>query len=182
MAGWQEELAELLRELGVTQEEPGAHLRSKGKATRNDAKRRMRAQEPSVDASILGNITAASENYAEPWETDLSQMRLEVDLHCAPGYFVDAARRPGQVSQRRCYGGVARLAQTCRHHAEGHRQRRSLSRIGHIPAALLPSRSEPERDSHRRRIVEYLLYYHHRRTYTTNEHGDRKGRHYYTYA
>jgi len=79
MAGWQEELAELLRELGVTQEEPRAHLRSKGKVTRNDVKRRMRAQEPSVDASTLGNITAASENYAEPWETDLSQMRLEVD-------------------------------------------------------------------------------------------------------
>ena len=79
MAGWQEELAELLRELGVTQEESRAHLRSKGKVTRDDVKRRMREQEPSVDASILGNITAASENYAEPWETDLSQMRLEVD-------------------------------------------------------------------------------------------------------
>lgn len=79
MAGWQEELAELLRELGVTQEEPKAQLRSKGKVTRNDIKRRMRAQEPSVDAFISDNIAAASESYTEPWETDISQMRLEVD-------------------------------------------------------------------------------------------------------
>jgi hypothetical protein len=78
MAGWQEELAELLRELGVTQEEPKAQLRSKNKMTRNDVKRRMRAHESSTDA-FLDNISAASENYAEPWETDLSQMRLEVD-------------------------------------------------------------------------------------------------------
>jgi len=79
MAGWQEELAELLRELGVTQEEPRAHLRSKSKLTRSDIKRRMRAQEPSVDAFIFDNIAAAAENYTEPWLTDLSQMRLEVD-------------------------------------------------------------------------------------------------------
>ncbi len=80
MAGWQEELAELLRELGVTQEEePRAHPRSKNKVTRNGFKRRIRAQEPSVDAFLLDNITAAAENYTDPWFTDLSQMRLEVD-------------------------------------------------------------------------------------------------------
>ena len=78
MAGWQEELAELLRELGVTQEEPKALPRSKGQATRNDVKRRMRARESSTDA-FLDKFAAASESYAEPWETDLSQMRLEVD-------------------------------------------------------------------------------------------------------
>ena len=78
MAGWQDELAELLRELGVTQEEPKALPRSKGKVTRNDFKRRMHTHESSTDA-FLDNISAASENYAESWETDLSQMRLEVD-------------------------------------------------------------------------------------------------------
>src|SRR5260370_40224413 len=78
MAGWQDELAELLRELGVTQEEPKALSRSKGKVTRNDTKRRLRARELYTDA-FLDSIAAASENNAEPWETDLSQMRLEVD-------------------------------------------------------------------------------------------------------
>ncbi|HEU0003036.1 MAG TPA: hypothetical protein VFQ36_19140 [Ktedonobacteraceae bacterium] len=78
MAGWQEELAELLRELGVTQEEPKAQPRSKGKVTRSDVKRRMHSRDPYADA-FLDNISAASDSYAEPWETDLSQMRLEVD-------------------------------------------------------------------------------------------------------
>ena len=78
MAGWQDELAELLRELGVTQEEPKALSRSKGKVNRNDVKRRLRSRERSTDA-FLDNIAAASESYAEPLETDLSQMRLEVD-------------------------------------------------------------------------------------------------------
>ena len=78
MASWQEELAELLRELGVTQEETKALPRSKGKVTRNDTRRRLRACELYTDA-FLDNIAAASESQAEPWETDLSQMRLEVD-------------------------------------------------------------------------------------------------------
>jgi len=78
MAGWQEELAELLRELGVTQEEPKAQSRPKGKVVRNDVKRRMHPREPYADA-FLDSISAASDSYAEPWETDLSQMRLEVD-------------------------------------------------------------------------------------------------------
>ncbi len=76
MASWQEELAELLRELGVTQEEPKALPRSKSKVTRNDTKRRPR--ELYTDA-YLDNIAATSEGSAEPLETDLSQMRLEVD-------------------------------------------------------------------------------------------------------
>ena len=78
MAGWQEELAELLRELGVTQEETKALPRSKGKVTRNNTKRRLRARELYTDA-FLDNIAATSESFAEPWESDLSQMRLEVD-------------------------------------------------------------------------------------------------------
>ena len=84
MAGWQEELAELLRELGVTQEEPKTHLQST-RLNRNDVKHRAQTHkqreqhEQSVDAFILENIAADAENYTEPWETDLSQMRLEVD-------------------------------------------------------------------------------------------------------
>jgi hypothetical protein len=79
MAGWQEELAELLSELGVTQEEPRSHLRSKSKATHSDVKRRMQMQESPADAYILENIAAASEDYPEGWMNDLSRMRLEVD-------------------------------------------------------------------------------------------------------
>jgi hypothetical protein len=78
MAGWQEELAELLRELGVTLEEPKALPRSKSKATRNDTRRRLRARELDREA-ILDRIASPSETHAEPWETDISQMRLEVD-------------------------------------------------------------------------------------------------------
>ena len=78
MAGWQEELAELLRELGVTQEEPKALPRPKGNVTRNNIKRRLRARELHTDA-FLDNFAASAESHAEAWESDLSQMRLEVD-------------------------------------------------------------------------------------------------------
>ena len=78
MAGWQDELAELLRELGVTQEEPKALPRSKGKVTRSDIKRRQQARK--LDREVLSETRGApSESYADSWETDLSQMRLEVD-------------------------------------------------------------------------------------------------------
>lgn len=78
MAGWQDELAELLRELGVTLEEPRALPRPKTKVTRNDTRRRLRARELDRGA-LLDRFAATSESQAEPWETDLSQMRLEVD-------------------------------------------------------------------------------------------------------
>jgi hypothetical protein len=90
MAGWQEELAELLRELGVTQEEPKTHLRS-STLKHSDVKHRTQAHNPrkqhkphdqheqSVDAFILDDIAADAENYTEPWLEDLSIMRLEVD-------------------------------------------------------------------------------------------------------
>lgn len=78
MAGWQDELAELLRELGVTLEEPGTLPRPKSKVTRNDTRRRLRARELDRGA-FLDKFAATSESQAEPWETDLSQMRLEVD-------------------------------------------------------------------------------------------------------
>ncbi|HEY6541894.1 MAG TPA: hypothetical protein VIZ18_13205 [Ktedonobacteraceae bacterium] len=78
MAGWQEELAELLRELGVTLEEPKTLPRPKGKVTRNDTRRRLRARELDRGA-FLDKLAATSESQTETWETDLSQMRLEVD-------------------------------------------------------------------------------------------------------
>ena len=87
MAGWQEELAELLRELGVTQEEPKSHLRS-STLKRSDVKHRTQTHkqhnqrdqhEQSVDAFILEGIAAAAENDTEPWLDDLNLMRREVD-------------------------------------------------------------------------------------------------------
>ena len=78
MAGWQEELAELLRELGVTLEEPRTLPRPKSKVTRNDTRRRTRTRELGREA-ILERRPATSESQIEAWETDLSQMRLEVD-------------------------------------------------------------------------------------------------------
>lgn len=78
MAGWQEELAELLRELGVTLEEPRSLPRPKSKVTRNDTRRRLRARE--LDRRVFSDkLATTSESQTEPWETDLSQMRLEVD-------------------------------------------------------------------------------------------------------
>jgi len=61
MAGWEQELAGLLRELGVTQEEPKTHLRPSKKLMRSDFKRREQA----ADATLL--------------ITDLSMMRREID-------------------------------------------------------------------------------------------------------
>jgi len=87
MASWQEELAELLRELGVTQEEPKTHLQST-RLNRSDVKHRAQTHkqreqreqhEQSVDAFILENIAADAENYTEPWLDDLDLMRREVD-------------------------------------------------------------------------------------------------------
>jgi DNA-binding TFAR19-related protein (PDSD5 family) len=90
MAGWQEELAELLRELGVTQEEPKTHLRST-RLKQSDVKHRRQAHdlhkqhkqreqhEQSVEAFILEDIAAAAEEHIEPWLTDLDLMRREVD-------------------------------------------------------------------------------------------------------
>ena len=71
MASWQDELAELLRELGVTTEEPRTHLRP--------VSNEMFAQEPSVENFILENIAAVAEEDAEAWLADLDTMRREVD-------------------------------------------------------------------------------------------------------
>jgi hypothetical protein len=76
MAGWEEELAVLLRELGVKQEEPKAHLRPTRKPMRSDVKRR----EQFADALFWNGDTGHDENDDdEAWMNDLSLMRREVD-------------------------------------------------------------------------------------------------------
>jgi hypothetical protein len=79
MAGWQEELAELLRELRVTQEEPQANLRSKSRPMDSDASWRLR---PGKSLNPLtGALFSDDIDYddSEPWLTDLASMRREVD-------------------------------------------------------------------------------------------------------
>lgn len=79
MAGWQEELAELLHELGVTQEEPSTNPRPSSKPMRSDARWRLhpgRPVNPLTDASLSDDSTLDD---TEPWLTDLDAMRREVD-------------------------------------------------------------------------------------------------------
>ena len=75
MAGWEQELAGLLRELGVTQEEPKTHLRPSKKLMRSDFKRREQA----ADATLLGDVRDSEAEDEEVWMTDLSMMRREID-------------------------------------------------------------------------------------------------------
>ena len=96
MASWEEELAALLRELGVTQEEPKAHLRplltddanaGAGMSIRNfgdvlDAedlfflrKDRMKWQDQGTDVIVRDAMTEDDDT----WMNDLSLMRHEVD-------------------------------------------------------------------------------------------------------
>jgi hypothetical protein len=74
MAGWEEELAVLLRELGVKQEEPDeVHLRPLRKPMRSDVKRR----EPYADAQPWSGEAGREDDDA--WQQDLTSMRREVD-------------------------------------------------------------------------------------------------------
>jgi hypothetical protein len=77
MAGWEEELAVLLRELGVKQEEPDeAHLRPLRKPMRSDARR----CEPYADAQPWGAESGGSNRDDDDvWQQDLNSMRREVD-------------------------------------------------------------------------------------------------------
>ncbi len=75
MAGWEEELAVLLRELGVQQEEPKAHLRPTRKPMRSDVKRR----EQFADA-LFWDGGYDGDDDDEEWMNDLTLMRREVDL------------------------------------------------------------------------------------------------------
>lgn len=72
MAGWEEELAVLLEELGVEQEEPRAHLRPGRRSLRSEARRRDQL----ADALGWGEGSIAGD---EEWTDDLSAMRREVD-------------------------------------------------------------------------------------------------------
>jgi hypothetical protein len=88
MPGWEDELAELLRELGVTQEEPRTHRRPASKSVWRDIKRRSQATEAFIfgDATDIGRLNdvgdaedAVEDEDEEMWLTDLSLMRREVD-------------------------------------------------------------------------------------------------------
>lgn len=88
MPGWEDELAELLRELGVTQEEPRTHRRPASKSVWRDIKRRSQATEAFTfgDATDIGRLNdvgdvedAVEDEDEEMWLTDLSLMRREVD-------------------------------------------------------------------------------------------------------
>lgn len=80
MAGWQEELAELLRELGVTQEEPHTRLRSPGKPTRNDARWRLHTRKRSSHLENPLFSDDAGSDEAETWPMDVGTMDHEVDV------------------------------------------------------------------------------------------------------
>ena len=71
MAGWEEELAVLLRELGVKQEESSTDLRPARRRMRSDVKRR----EQFADALFWSN----EDDDDDAWMTDLNSMRREVD-------------------------------------------------------------------------------------------------------
>ena len=79
MAGWQEELAELLRELGVMQEEPQTNLRSDSRPMQSDARWRLRPGKvvnPPQGALFSDD---AGQDDSRPWLADLDAMRREVD-------------------------------------------------------------------------------------------------------
>ncbi|GCE10914.1 hypothetical protein [Tengunoibacter tsumagoiensis] len=77
MAGWEDELAVLLRELGVKQEEPHAPLQQARRPLRSDVKRREQAADPFSDALSLTDDNEFEDEDA--WITDLDLMRHEVD-------------------------------------------------------------------------------------------------------
>ena len=89
MAGWEEELAVLLRELGVTQEEPKTHLRpthisEAGYLQEKPPLRRknkVKRQVQSADALFWGGSGAGGADSPDDdaWMGDLSLMRREVD-------------------------------------------------------------------------------------------------------
>src|ERR1700693_4794893 len=79
MAGWQEELAELLRELGVTPEEPQTHLHSKSKPMHRDAGWRLcsgKSVEHLAD-TLFSDDSECDE--ADAYTMDLGAMGREVD-------------------------------------------------------------------------------------------------------
>lgn len=84
MAGWQEELAMLLRELGVTQEEPETHLPTphltRRKLLRSDVKRRRQLADALFWDEANGSVEEGDGSEDDDRDlTDLTSMRREVD-------------------------------------------------------------------------------------------------------
>jgi hypothetical protein len=79
MAGWQEELAELLRELGVTPEEPQTNLRSKSKPLHSDAGWRLCSGKPTEHLADTFFTDDVESDEAEAYTMDLGAMGREVD-------------------------------------------------------------------------------------------------------
>ena len=75
MAGWEQELAGLLRELGVTQEEPKSLPHFSKKLIRSDVKRRVQ----DTDAFFLSDMNEIEAEDEEVWISDLAAMRREID-------------------------------------------------------------------------------------------------------
>ena len=75
MAGWEQELAGLLRELGVTQEEPKTLPQFSNKLMRSDVKRR----EQNTDAFFVSDINEIEAEDEEVWMSDLTAMRREIN-------------------------------------------------------------------------------------------------------
>jgi hypothetical protein len=75
MAGWEQELAELLRELGVTLEEPDSqtHLHPTHRPMQSDVRRRTEPPE-----ALLWD-EEAPDDLEEAWLAELRLMRREVD-------------------------------------------------------------------------------------------------------
>lgn len=73
MAGWEEELAALLHELGVKPEEPKAPLQPRRRPIRSDVRR----QEQSADALYWDEDNLPEDD--DTWLNDLTLMRREVD-------------------------------------------------------------------------------------------------------
>ncbi|GAC1634089.1 MAG: hypothetical protein NVS4B7_20920 [Ktedonobacteraceae bacterium] len=87
MAGWEKELAVLLRELGVTQEEPRTHLRPTYMSEAGNlqsmpslrSKEEVKRQAQSADALLRSDIDKDEVEDDDVWLGDLHSMRREVE-------------------------------------------------------------------------------------------------------
>ncbi len=75
MAGWEQELAGLLRELGVTQEEPKTLPQFSHQLIRSDVKRRVQ----DTDAFYQSGMNEIQAEDDDVWMSDLALMRREID-------------------------------------------------------------------------------------------------------
>ncbi len=86
MAGWEEELALLLRNLGVTQEEPSTHRRARrcrsggtGIHRSNPSRDAFPEEDLLAETAFLEDGEETEEEDEEAWLEDLDEMRREVD-------------------------------------------------------------------------------------------------------